>query len=87
MRVITKKIWPEFFEKVKSRKKNFEIRLADFKVSAGDVLVLREWSPKKKVYTGRLIRRKVRGACKVNVFKFYSPKELKKYSLLVIELK
>ena len=41
-RVIRKKIWPKYFGLVKSRKKNFEIRLADFRIKEGDVLILEE---------------------------------------------
>ena len=40
MRVIKKKIWPEHFRKVKSGKKKFELRVADFDVSKGDKIIL-----------------------------------------------
>lgn len=46
--IIRKKIWPEFFEAVKSGKKRFEVRLADFKIKEGDKLVLEEWDQKQK---------------------------------------
>ena len=46
--IIKKKIWPEFFELVNSRKKNFELRLNDFKVKEGDTIILKEWDPKTK---------------------------------------
>ncbi len=36
---------------MKTGKKNVELRLADFKIKAGDILVLKEWNPKKKTYT------------------------------------
>ena len=55
MAVIKKKIWPEFFELVESGKKKFELRLNDFDIEEGDVLVLEEWDPKTKEYTGRKI--------------------------------
>jgi ASC-1-like (ASCH) protein len=42
---IEKKIWPEYFEKIKSGEKTFELRLADWQCTAGDVLVLKEWNP------------------------------------------
>lgn len=32
MVVIKKKIWPEYFELVKSGKKRFELRVADFEI-------------------------------------------------------
>ena len=54
MKIIEKKTWPEFFRKVKSGQKNVELRLADFKIKKGDILVLREWNPKKESYTGKV---------------------------------
>lgn len=37
MVVIQKKIQPKYFELVKSGKKKFELRLADFKAKEGDI--------------------------------------------------
>ncbi len=47
------KIWPEFFNKVLSGEKTFELRKDDRAFRAGDVLILKEWNPKTKKYTGR----------------------------------
>ncbi len=87
MKTIEKKIRPEFFRLVKSRKKNVETRLADFKISAGDILILREWDPKKKNFTGRVLRRKVRAVNHTYAHTIHSPAEIKKYGLITIELK
>lgn len=87
MRIIEKKIRPEFFRLVKSRKKNVETRLADFKISSGDVLILKEWNPKKNNYTGRVLRRKVRTVNRTYAHIIYSPADIKKYGLITIELK
>ncbi len=51
------KIWPEYFKKVKSRAKTAELRFDDRDFLIGDWLVLREWMPQKKEYTGRQVRR------------------------------
>lgn len=40
MAIIHKKVWQEYFEQIISGKKKFELRLADFKVNEGDILVL-----------------------------------------------
>lgn len=40
-----KKVWPEYFENILSGKKKYELRLNDFDVKEGDVLVLEEWDP------------------------------------------
>lgn len=55
---IEKKTWPEFFEEILNGKKKFELRLADFDIKSGDILVLREWDPETKDYTGRKIEKK-----------------------------
>jgi len=86
MAEIHKKIWPKWFKLIKARKKNVELRLADFRIKPGDILVLEEWNPKKKQYTGRIIKRKVKFVHKVNLFEFYKYKELKKYGNYLIEL-
>ena len=84
--IIRKKIWPEYFKLVKSGKKKFELRLADFKIKEGDILVLEEWDPKKKKYTGRRIRKKVKYVLKFHLNDFYQRKEIEKKGLYVIQL-
>lgn len=56
-RVIKKKVGPEYFEKILSGQKKFELRLADFDVVEGDTLLLEEWDPKTKDYTGRSVEK------------------------------
>jgi len=66
MATIHKKVWLEYFEQIISGKKKFELRLADFEVNEGDILVLEEWDNKKKEYTGRKVE--------VIVFRLFSLK-------------
>jgi Domain of unknown function (DUF3850) len=47
------------FEPVLRRTKNFELRKNDRGYKIGDVLLLREWDPKTKIYSGRECRRTV----------------------------
>jgi hypothetical protein len=56
---IEKKVWPEYFEKLLSGGKTFELRLADWKCSVGDTLILKEFDPTTKKYTGRELKRVV----------------------------
>jgi len=42
MAEIHKKILPEYFEAIYSGKKNYELRLNDFEINEGDVLILEE---------------------------------------------
>ena len=86
MVTIKKKVWPKYFELIKSGKKKFELRLADFKVKEGDILVLEEWDPKKKEYTGRKIRRKVKYILKFHLNDFVQKKEVEKNGLYIIQL-
>lgn len=51
MVIIKKKCWPEFFEKFCSGERTFELRLADFDLKTGDILLFEEYDPKdKEVY-------------------------------------
>lgn len=86
MATIEKKTWPKYFDLVKSGKKRFELRLADFRIKKGDTLVLREWDPKKKEYTGRKIKRKVSYLLKFKLNDFSQEKEIKKRGLYIIQL-
>ncbi len=83
---IKKKVWPEFFDKLLSGEKQFELRLADFELKAGDVLVLEEYDPKTKAYTGRKIEKRCRSVMKVNPMEFYSADEIKRHGLYLIGL-
>ena len=59
MKIIKKKCWPKYFEAMFLGKKNYEFRLDDFEINEGDKLVLKEWDPKIKHYTGRKIEKEV----------------------------
>jgi len=85
MATIEKKIWPKYFELMKSGQKRFELRLADFKVKKDDILILKEWNPKKKEYTGRKIKKKVNYFLKFKLNDFGQKKEIEKRGLYVIQ--
>jgi len=86
MATIHKKIWPENFDLVASGKKRFELRLADFDVTEGDVLVLEEWDPKTKAYTGRRMEKKVDYILKFPLDKFGQKEEILEKGLYVIQI-
>ena len=87
MAIISKKIWPEYFELVKSGKKKFELRLADFDIKEGDTLIFEEWDPKTKEYTGRKLEKRADYILKFNLDKFGQKENLGKDGLYVIQLK
>ena len=84
---IEKKTIPEFFQKILDGDKTFELRLADWECKVGDVLVLREWDPKKKEYTGRQVEKKVTYVLKTKEIKFFPNKDIEKYGFQVITFK
>jgi hypothetical protein len=47
------KIWPENYEPLVLGAKRYEIRKADRPFKVGDQLMVREWLPDMKKYTGR----------------------------------
>ena len=57
MKVIRKKIHPEYFRAVRAREKNFEIRVDEDDIQVGDLLILQEWDG---VYSGEKLRRCVK---------------------------
>jgi len=87
MAIIKKKIWPEYFDQVKSGKKKFELRLNDFEIGEGDTLLLEEWKPETKEYTGRSVEKRVTGS---NVFKidelFWPEDDIKEKGLMIISI-
>lgn len=88
MAIIKKKIWPKYFEDIKSGKKKYELRLNDFNIDEGDVLLLQEWDPKTKKYTGREINKKVTYVGKFKIDKlFWSEREIKEKGIQIISLK
>lgn len=87
MRRIEKKTWPEMFEKILTGNKTFDMRIADFKCEIGDILVLKEYDPDTKKYTGREIEKKVSYVLKTKEQKFWKNEDIKKYGFLVIAFK
>lgn len=53
------KTQPPFFDDVRSGNKTFELRRDDRRYSVGDILLLREFDPRSRTYTGRHCRRRV----------------------------
>ena len=90
MKTIEKKIWPEYFQAVLDGKKTFELRLNDFDINEGDTLVLKEWNPKIKDYTGRVLEKKVGfvGRWKIDdLTQFWSKEEIEDKGIQIISLK
>ena len=86
MAIIKKKISPKYFELISSGKKRFELRLADFDIQEGDTLILEEWNPETKEYTGRTIEKKVEYIFKFSLDDFGQKQAIEEKGLYVIQL-
>ncbi|OGZ03232.1 MAG: hypothetical protein A2430_02820 [Candidatus Liptonbacteria bacterium RIFOXYC1_FULL_36_8] len=87
---IEKKIWPEYFQEIINGKKTFELRLNDFSISESDTLLLKEWNPTTKSYTGREIEKKIGyvGKWKISdLTKFWPQEEIDEKGIQIISLK
>jgi len=85
--VIKKKIWPKYFNAVLSGKKKYKLGLNDFEVKEGDALVLEEWDPQTKEYTGRNIEKEVTCVGKFQIDNlFWSESEIKEKGLQIISI-
>ncbi len=85
--IVKKKTWPDIFELMNSGKKKFDLRLNDFDVKEGDTLVLEEWDPNTKKYTGRKIEKKVDYVLKFKLDDFGQEKEIREKGLQIIQIK
>jgi len=85
-RTIEKKILSEYFNRVASGEKTYELRLADWDCQPGDTLVLNEIDTKTKKPTGRSLKRKVSYVGKTKDLDFWSKEEIDKYGYQIISL-
>ena len=75
---------PEYFQKILDGNKKYELRLADFECSPGDILVLKEWHPETKEYTGRTIEKQVTGVLKTKDVTFWPKEDVEKHGFQII---
>ena len=76
----------ELDETLKSAVVIDENREKTLKSGVGDTIVLEEYNPKTKKYTGRTLRKRVRNATKLQLLDFNDIKDIKKYGHWIIEL-
>lgn len=86
VRSIEKKVFSEYFEKIKQGEKTFEFRLADWECSKGDTLILVEINPHTKEPTGRSLKRKVGWVGKTKDFDFWTKEQVDQYGYQIISL-
>jgi len=86
MAIIKKKTWTKEFNLIESGKKRFDLRLANFDIQEGDTLILEEWNPETKEYTGRTIEKRVNFVFKFNLDDFGQKEQIEEKGLYVIQL-
>jgi hypothetical protein len=86
MAIIKKKTWPEAFELVNSGEKKFDLRVADFDIKEGDTLILEEYNPETKEYTGRSIEKKAGKVFKFDLDQYGQKKDLEEKGFYVIQI-
>jgi ASC-1-like (ASCH) protein len=88
---IIKKVLPEYFQDILDGKKKYELRLNDFDIEPGDMLVLEEYTssdPETRKATGRVIEKKVTYLQKLNLQDLRcSEKDIKEKGMQIISFK
>ena len=85
---IFKKVQHEYFEAVLEGRKQFEIRLADFKYRPGDTLILLEQNQGTKELSGRKLECEILFTINTKIAeKFWTKKKIDKYGLVVLSLR
>ena len=82
-----KKVWPEFFQAILDGKKTYECCLADWECNPGDILVLQEWNPETKQFTGRTLEKEIIYVGKTKNMDFWPKEDVEKYGYQIISFK
>lgn len=84
---IFKKVKHEYFEALLDGRKQFEIRLADFKYHPGDTLVLHEQKPGQTELSGRELEYQVLFTANTKIAeKFWTKKQIDTHGLAILSL-
>lgn len=84
---ITKKVLPDYFQDILDGKKKYELRLNDFEIEPGDILILEEWTssdPKTRQATGRVLEKQVTYLRKFKLQDLWSEADIKEKGIQII---
>ena len=88
---IIKKVLPDYFQDIVDGKKKYELRLDDFDIEPGDILVLKEYTsanPENRKATGRFIEKKVTYLRKIKLQDlWWSESDIKEKGIQIIHIK
>lgn len=82
---VRKKTWPDLFQLMLDGKKTTDLRLADFEINEGDTLILEEYDPKTRSYTGRVLKKRIKNLNKVKLTDFHTIEDISRHGHWVIE--
>lgn len=85
-RVISKKVYSRYFDKILSGEKTYELRLADWECEPGDILELVDIADETREPTGRTVRKKVGTVVRTKDIDFWPQEEIEKYGYQIISL-
>lgn len=85
MREIKKKTWSKYFQLMLDGKKNVDLRLKDFDIDIGDIIIFEEYDPANKTYSGRTIKRTVTNLSHVHLTDFHSISDIMEKGHWIIE--
>ena len=85
MKIITKKSYPDLFEKVLAGEKTFDMRVADFDIQPGDVLEQSEVNY-DGTPTGRKVRHVVGEVLRTKEVDFWKQEDIDQYGYQVMSL-
>ncbi len=80
-------MWIESYELVSTGQKTYDLRLADWNINTGDIIVFQEWNPETKKYTGRSMEKRVGYVGKTKGWEVWFREDIEKYGFQVISLK
>ncbi len=82
-----KKCLPTLFEDVRTGKKRFEVRLADFEANVGDRMVLEEWDPERQACSGRTFTFEIEYILKTKDMPAWTPDKVAEFGFQVMQIK
>jgi hypothetical protein len=87
--IIEKKVIPKYFQPILDGLKNYEYRLGDFECNPDDILLLKEFDPEKKDFTGRSVQKTITyiGKGSLTDFLMWPKEDIEKYGLQIISFK
>ena len=85
MKIITKKSYPDLFEKVLAGEKTFDMRVADFDIQPGDILEQIEVNY-SGTPTGRKVRHVVGEVLRTKEVDFWKQEDIDQYGYQVMSL-